>query len=179
MGTIEAQLLGVDMPPFAWQLFVPTLLMLGIQPMPSRAEEAWRRGVLANRPAELVTMPADPVYLMTHECFYSSHWGHIRPLYGHLIVEYVADMLPKLVAYYRAKGHADLLAELILASHTQGLACPPASAWDILVAAQSSDGNIVPPENPGTDYPRLAHSILPRTYHTTIVSIMAWAACGH
>ena len=177
-ATMEAQVRATQMDPLGWTLTVPALEILGIAADPVMQVQARPLSVLANRTAAAL-LPQDAVYLLAHECLYASSWGRHAPRYPEETADYVAATLPALISNCCDVGDADVLAELVLALHSSSLPCVDLEVWKILQDAQEADGNVVSREQLNTLFPRLVHPVLQRTYHTTLVAIMAWSACRH
>jgi hypothetical protein len=162
-----------ELPPLAWVMLVPTLECFGVTPTPEMIERANRISVLAHRtPAH--ALPADAAYVLAHECLYLTRLGRTA-----MTDAYVEAVLPELAARCVAARDADLLAEIIVAMHIATPACVEQSAWQLLAAAQTAAGNVESPTTLPTMFARLQHPALARTFHTTLVSIMAWASCAH
>jgi hypothetical protein len=175
-ATIAAEVPNATMVPLGWAMTVPALRMFGIAPTPAMEAEARRISVLAQRtPPE--RLPQDAVYLFAHECVYATEWGRHAARFDEPTAAYVAAALPALVALHRED--ADVVAELILAVHAVSAGCVADEVWDILEGAQEPAGNVRPPDKLVTIFERLVHPVLERTYHTTLVAIMAWSSCRH
>lgn len=162
----------VDLPPLAWTMLVPTLEIYGIEPSDEMVAAAARMSVLAHR-TEPDKLPPDAVYVLAHECLYATRWARVPPPWSAPVLEYVARALPNLIDRFARSRDADLVAELAFAARAVG-ASVPANAWKVMQAAQTRDGNVIPPEHIETLFPRLPHPTLERTYHTTLVAVMAW-----
>ncbi len=171
VALILAQLARVTMSPLEWALTLPACEILGI-PATAPRRAAGRPASVLDRLPPVDEVTRDGAYVLAHECFYATRWGHAPPAYGPEVAAWVAAALPVLVA--RAAGDADLLAELAVACRVTGVAIAP-RAFDDLTAAQTEDGNLVAPPLATTQHRRFAHPSLPRTYHTTLAAIMAWA----
>jgi hypothetical protein len=175
-ATVRAQVGQMKMVPLGWAMTVPALRMLGIEPTAAMEEQGRLISVLADRtpPARL---PQDAVYLLTHECAYATSWGRHDPGWDPDTRAYAAAALRDLLGLHR--DDADVTAELVLAVHAVVPDCVPADAWRTLERAQQAAGNVAPPEQLVTIFERHSHPVLTRTYHTTLVAIMAWASCAH
>lgn len=178
LTVIRNQLRTAQLDPLGWTLTVPALKMLGIATSPREQEEAQVLSVLANQ-TKAKLLPQDAVYLLSHECLYATSWGRHPPRYDLGTAAYVEATLPALASYSYAQGDVDVLAELALAMHSCGLPCLPAPVFAALQNAQSAAGNVVSQVQLHTLFPRLTHPVLQRTYHTTLVALMAWSACQH
>lgn len=178
IATLAAQVTRAELPPLAWTMLVPTLELYGIAPTAAMRAAAARTSVLANR-TPAARLPEDAVYVLAHECMYATRWGRTRPAWDDATSAYAARALPELIDRAIAARDADLLAELVLATHAALDICVAPAAWDMLAAAQAPAGNVEPPATLITMFPRLPHPTLGRTYHTTLVAIMAWSACRH
>jgi len=177
-ATLAAQIRGAELPPLAWTMLVPSLELYDIEPTAVMRAQARRMSVLAAGTAAAL-LPQDAAYVLVHECMYATRWGRCPPRWDRDTSAYVAQTLPELIERRTADRDADLVAELILAAHAALGACAAPRAWDALLAAQTPAGNVEPLARLVTMFPRLPHPVLTRTYHTTLVSIMAWTACGH
>jgi len=176
-ATLAAAVTRAQLPPLAWTMLVPTLELLGIAPSAAMHRDARRMSVLASRtPAD--AMPADAAYVLAHECLYATRWGRDQPRWDDETAGYVAVALPALIERATSARDVDLLAELIAAGHAALGTCVAPQAWQTLAAAQTPAGNLEPAPLV-TMFPRLAHPALGRTYHTTLVAIMAAAGCRH
>jgi hypothetical protein len=176
-ATVAAQLPRTVMDPLGWTMTVPALAILGVPATPIMEERARPMSVLANRTRPEL-LPQDAVYLFAHECLYETRWGQRPPGWGATAAEYVLAALPALLERWRAAGDPDVLAELVAALHAVRPGCVPQAAWDLIGRAQQPAGNMAP-NRLVTIFPRLPHPVLTRTYHTTLVAIMAWAGCPH
>jgi hypothetical protein len=169
LDAIAAQLPRAELVPLEWTFVLPALAILEL-PVPSRPMQS----VLVRRtPAAELSL--DDTYTLAHECFYVARWGHASPSIDAETAAYVADVLPALVERFRGAGDADVLAELVLASRTCGVAVA-AGASEAIAAAQAPEGNVVPPARLVSEHRRFVHATMSRTYHTTLAAIMAWAS---
>lgn len=173
LDVIRAQLPRTTMSALEWTFVVPALDILGIAAPAAGAQRAREHGILARRPPA-DTLPQDAAYILAHECFYATSWGHTEARLDAELARYVATALASLVERAIAARDADLLAELILATRTHRLAVDP-RALDVVEEAQGPDGNVIPPPRLDTRHRRFVHPTMPRTYHTTLAAIMAWA----
>jgi hypothetical protein len=140
---VARQLRAAALQPLEWTFVVPALELLGLVDAASNQQRAMarQRSVLA-RPLG-ADMARDDVYILVHECYYASRWGHEVARYdGRAIEGYVGAILAALIRRACAGSDADLLAELILASRTtlQGAVDP--QALEIVERAQTAEGNI-------------------------------------
>lgn len=172
---IICQLPRAVLPPLGWTLLVPALRILGIPSEPAAQEQARILSVLENRPPP-EGLAQDAVYLLAHECLYASHWGRRAPDYDAITSDYVEQALRSLVRKSQARGDVDVLAELLLAGCAVGQPPLAESSWQSLAQAQSESGRVQSAHPLDTRFPRLPHPALERSYHTTLVAIMAWAA---
>jgi len=153
-----------------WTFVIPALEILGI----AVADDIRARGrarSVRHGESPAADLQDDAAYILAHECFYAARWGHASPLPD----EYLASTLPMLVERARANADADLLAEVILASRCSNIRYDP-RVFEVLAAAQTPAGNILPPPRLETQHRRFVHPTMSRTYHTTLAAIMAWAA---
>lgn len=158
--------------PLEWTLVVPALDILGVDCPVSARALARERSVLGRATVDLAQ---DDQYILAHECFYASRWGHAPPTLDAPTMATLERVLPALVERARSAADADALAELLLASRCMRFEVDP-NAFSVLAAACSADGNVVPSTPLHTRHRRFAHPTMSRTYHTTLASIMAWAA---
>lgn len=177
-ATMAAQVRSAQMDPLGWTLTVPALTILGIAVDPAIEVQARPLSVLANQTIAAL-LPQDAVYLLAHECLYATSWGRHAPRYDETTAAYVSTTLPALIAGCCEVSDPDVLAELLLALHTVSPSCVESHVWKLLQDAQENAGNVVSREPLNTLFPRLVHPVLQRTYHTTLVAIMAWSACRH
>jgi Domain of unknown function (DUF6895) len=173
-ATLAAQLAVAPLDPLGCTMTVPAAQILGARPPPALVAGARPLSVLASRTAPAV-LPQDAVYVLVHECLYETRWGRRAPGWDDATAAYVAAALPALIERFTADLDADLLAELALAVHAVSADRVPDPAWAALAGAQVAGGN-VEPARLVTIFPRLPHPVLTRTYHTTLVAIMAWAS---
>jgi len=177
VSTIAAQARCVRMGPLNWTLLVPVLRLLDLDPTPEMCAQADSLSVLQSQP-HAQAMPADAVYVLTHECMYACGLGRY-PLRGtESQAAYLRHVLPELVERFVDMKDADIVAELLLACHAVAIQ-PTARAEQILITAQIADGCVMTVDAsqlPATILPRFSHPRLGRHYHTTLVAIMAWAA---
>jgi hypothetical protein len=171
-ATLAEQVRRADLPPLAWTMLVPTLELYGITPTTMMRVAARRTSILANE-TEAAVMPFDAAYVLAHECMYATRWGRAAPEWDDRTDTYARRVLPALAERATAAGDADLLAEVALAHHA--ITGDALDIWDALATAQTPAGNVEPPAQLVTMFPRLPHPRLTRTYHTTLVAIMAWA----
>lgn len=176
-AAVAEQIKSVSMGRLEWTLMVPTLDIYGIPYSAAATHEARVISPLANR-QEPATMPRDAAYLFAHECLYATRWGHEAPIFDPETAAYVGRALHELVDRFSQVGDADVLAEIILAIHATERGCVDPAIWKILTAAQGEAGNLETPEFMSM-VPRAEHPHMTRTYHSTLVAIMAWASCGH
>lgn len=158
VDVVRAQLPHATLSDLEWTFVAPALEILGV------AHDRGRRGLAAGP-------GADAAYVLAHECFYATRWGHGRAADEDRA--YAARTLPAMIA--SARSNVDLLAELVLAACCMEVPID-AGTLEMLDAAQASDGSITPPSHVSTRLPRFAHPTMQRTYHTTLAAIMAWAA---
>lgn len=175
-ATVAAQLEGQRLSPLVSTLLRPTLRILEIEAHPDLFEGP-SRSVLENRP-DPMTMTFDEAYMFTHEAFYVTTWGTAPSTLDATTVAWVNGAIPLLAERYAYDP--DLIAELIVASHLLYLpSCVSPRLLEIVEAAQRPDGSIVVPEavdDPSTAlFKRYRHPRLERTYHATLVAIMAWS----
>ena len=158
----------------SWSLMIPALLAMKFQIGHELEEKAHSRSVLSNK-TMAASLSDDDFYILMHECLYATAWGRHPIPHDPEGKGYLASILPELVA--RSLDNADLLAEAILVSHLVTPACVEPQAWEALKYAQAETGNVVSPDPVATEFPRIKHPALGRTYHTTIAAILAWSAC--
>ncbi len=170
-ATLADQVRRAQLPPLAWTMLVPTLELYGIPPTATMRAAARRTSVLANE-TDAAVMPFDAAYVLAHECMYATRWGREPPRWSERVDDYARRVLPALAMRAAAAADADLLAELALAHHA--VTGDALEIWEVLEAAQLPAGNVAPPPQLVTMFPRLPHPQLTRTYHTTLVAIMAW-----
>lgn len=175
LATVAAQLDGYRMPPVLSAVMKPTLRILDIEAPPELFEEP-SRSVLENRP-DPAAMTLDEAYLFTHESFYVTTWGTAPSTLDDTTAAWIGRTIPVLAERYAS--NPDLIGELITASHLLYLPCVSPRLFDIVRAAQRPEGDVVSPEpveDPATAlFKRYRHPRLPRTYHATLVAIMAWS----
>ncbi|MGE0398133.1 MAG: hypothetical protein AB7T06_15635 [Kofleriaceae bacterium] len=165
---------GQVIPPLIWTIVGPALRMLGIPWQDTGVRVGGKPiSMLAWRVSPQV-MPQDAAYLLAHECMYVTKWGLEASTLDTTTSVYVAEALPALAL--RFAHDADLVAELIMATHALHLPCASPDAWRVLERAQTEAGNIDGPA-PDSMFQRFPHPSLGRTYHTTLAAIMAWS--GH
>lgn len=174
-ATVAAQLEGHRMSPLLSTVMRPTLRILGIEAPPDLFEGP-SQSILDNRP-DPMGMTHDQAYLLTHESFYVTTWGTAPSTLDANARAWVATAVPVLAERYAS--NSDLIGELITASHLLYLPCVSPRLFEIVEAAQTPDGDVVSPEpveDPSTAlFKRYRHPRLPRTYHATLVAIMAWS----
>ena len=160
--------------PIEWSLVAPVLEILDV-PVPAAATTAAREHSVLTRRPPVDTMAPDAAYILAHECFYASRWGHEPARYADANArDYVHETLAALMERATRAGDADLLAELILAALVTRTDVD-ARALEVVERAQTPTGNVVPPPRLLTRHQRFVHPTMPRTYHTTLAAIMAWA----
>lgn len=175
-AALTTQIEHVSMGPLEWALLGPTLQILKIVPVPPASHCADEASVLATMPP-MSAMAIDAVYLFAHECLYACRWGRRVPEFNTDQWTYIERTLTALTVRFRDSHDPDVLAEIILATHGLGLGCAPQDAWRVLYTAQTKAGNIVPKEATVDQLRRLHHPRFTRTYHSTLVAIMAFCAC--
>ena len=166
------------MGPLNWTLIVPVLRLLEIEPSSEMEEQARLCSVLHNQ-TSAAAMPPDAVYVLTHECLYASAYGRYAPRCAEPVTAYLRTVLPALVSRFLDLPDVDILAELLLVSQVLGLKEVDGRVHQRLAAAQTPDGSVLALDSSPTQtsiLPRFVHPGLPRSYHTTLVAIMAWAA---
>jgi hypothetical protein len=175
---VRAQVARAELHPLAWAVAVPALALLGVDCGPAARARAATISVITNTPPP-DRIPLDAMYLLAHEWFYATGWG--RGLARATGAEvYLAAALPTLIARAVALDDPDILVELLLATHfLPGSPCADAPAWQLVHAAQRTDGSVAARERTPMLVPRLEHPRMSRTYHTTVSAIMAWASCVH
>ena len=175
LATVAAALDGYRMPPLLSAVMRPTLRILDIEAPPDLFEGP-SRSTLENRP-DPAAMTHDEAYLFTHESFYVTTWGTAPSTLDAVTEAWVKRAIPALAERYAS--NPDLIGELITASHLLYLPCVSPRLFEIVEAAQTAEGDVVSPEpveDPSTAlFKRYRHPRLPRTYHATLVAIMAWS----
>lgn len=177
-STLAAQAQRAHLGPLNWTLVVPVLRLLAIEPSSQMEDQARLCSVLHNQ-TSAAAMPPDAVYVLLHECLYASAYGRHAPRGSEQVTAYLRAVLPALVSRFVDLPDSDILAELILVSQVLGLHDVNGRAHQRLVAAQIPDGSVMAIESntaQPTILPRPVHPGLPRSYHTTLVAIMAWTA---
>lgn len=177
-STVALQAQRAQMGPLNWTLIVPVLRLLEIAPSPEMEQQARLLSVLHSQTSAQL-MPPDAVYVLTHECLYATGYGRYAPRCAASVAAYLQDVLPALVSRFVDRADADILAELILVCRVLGLPAVEDRALRLLAEAQTPAGNVLTVDSSQTNatiLPRFVHPWLPRSYHTTLVAIMAWSA---
>lgn len=160
-----------------WTLLATVLPTLGVA-LPEDVASAARRGsVLAQRPAP-AQLSLEAVYMLIHECLGRSAWTQNKLWATVEEQAYLDALLPQLTAFFLAARDSDVVAELVLATHTLPFACCAADVWPCLLAAQEPSGRFCPPARRVTPLQRTDEEFA-SGYHTTLVTIMALSACSH
>lgn len=160
-----------------WTLLSTVLPTLGV-PLPDDIVSAAKRGsVLAARPAPAL-LSLESVYILIHECLGRSAWTGNKLWATVEEQTYLDVLLPQLAAHFVQARDMDVVAELVLATHTLPLLCCAEDVWPCLLSAQEPSGRFCPPARRVTPLQR-GDDEFASGYHTTLVTIMALAACPH
>jgi hypothetical protein len=160
-----------------WTLLSTVLPTLGVALPEDVASAALRGSVLAQRPAP-AQLSLEAVYMLIHECLGRSAWTGNK-LWATVEEQgYLDALLPRLTAFFLEAHDIDVLAELALATHTLPFACCSPQVWPCLLSAQEPSGRFCPPARRVTPLQRTDEEFS-SGYHTSLVTIMALAACSH
>lgn len=174
---IAEQVLRAPLTSPQWTLLSTVLPTLGV-PLPDDITSAARRGsVLVARPAP-AQLSLESVYLLIHECLGRSAWTGDKLWATVEEQAYLDVLLPRLLAHFIEVRDTDVVAELVLTTHTLPLRCCADDVWPYLLAAQEPSGRFCPPARRVTPLQR-SDDEFASGYHTTLVTIMALAACPH
>ncbi|HEY0254905.1 MAG TPA: hypothetical protein VGC41_25440 [Kofleriaceae bacterium] len=168
--TLRRQVAIAQLPSLAWTMLVPTLELCGISPSAEMISLARKTSVLAQK-SDPARIPFDAAYVLAHECMYATKFSREDPPWDAATTAYACAALVTLEQRARAAADADLWAELAIAYRAV-----TGTRWlDTSFFSQTRAGNVEPPAELTSIFPRLPHPRLSRTYHTTLVAIMAWA----
>lgn len=160
-----------------WALLSTVLPALGVPLPEDLASAALRGSVLAKRPAP-AQLSLDDVYMLIHECLGRSAWTKNK-LWATVEEQgYLDAVLPRLTAFCIDARDNDLVAELVLATHTLPFACTPPEVWSFLLSTQEATGRFCPPARRVTPLQRTDEDFA-SGYHATLATIMAMAVCTH
>lgn len=148
------------------------LRALGL-PSPWSHDELLKLTLLAREPAAWTLTPAR-AYELTHEVFYLTGCGQSPDGLTTRQQDYLRGCLPSWLSGTSAAGMFDLLAEIIMVQHCLPGPCIPEEHWQVLAAAQTSDGQVPfsAAISPKSQVPPFAAS-----YHSTLAALMAGAMC--
>lgn len=159
-----------------------SLTRLGLPWKGEPLDRIYSRCLLAGHPP-IYPLTVDDVYAITHDIFFVTDFGRTPGCFSDSDLNYLADLLPKLLQFYLRKGNWDLVAELLICMTATDLDqldvyC---DGWGLLLNSQQPDGSFPGPK--GDQAGRLwgdsgRSDTDPEwlrfhdNYHTTLVSIL-------
>ena len=136
-----------------------------------------RAGLLVSRPAPW-SLDLRATYQLTHEVFYRTRWATDPDGLDDHETCWLRAWLPVWIQNEVERDDRDVVAELLIAAHAAGT-CGDALAWEVLRRGQRDNGAVVRPANRRTDFGATGNHDFDEHHHSTLVAIMAWAACRH